>query len=210
MARVRLLLMAVALGAAFTAALALLPHSPSELQSLVVGAGVLAPLAALAAWLVLTPALFPGTVLAATCGLSFGVAAGTTLAWGGAVIGGLASFTIARAAGHEPLEQLGGARLRRLRERLAASGFAAVLAARLTPGVPAGGVHYAAGLASVRLRDFTAAIAIGALVRTVPYAILGAGLASGSAAVLVPVGASALAGAAAASLLLRRLRTVTI
>jgi len=208
MSHLRLLLLAALVGAAFTAAATLLPHSPSELRSVVIAAGAPAPLLALAAWLVLTPALFPGTVLAVACGLTFGIAGGTAVAWGGAVIGGVASFALARTVGHGPLERVGGDRLHRLSTLLARRGFVAVLAARLTPGVPASGVHYAAGLASVRVRDFTAAMAVGALVRTVPYAILGAGLASGSMAMLIGVGASVLAGAAAAALLLRRLRAV--
>ena len=62
------------------------------------GAGVAAPLAALVAWVLLTPALFPGTVLAAAGGLAFGALGGAVLALGGAVLGGLAAFTLARTA----------------------------------------------------------------------------------------------------------------
>jgi len=78
------------------AAAVLLPHSPAELRLLLLGAGVAAPVAALAAWILLTPALFPGTVLAAAGGLSFGAAGGAGLAFAGALAGGLASFALAR------------------------------------------------------------------------------------------------------------------
>jgi hypothetical protein len=58
---VGLIVVAVAAsGAAF-----LLPHTPSGLRGLLAGAGPAAPLIALAAWILLTPAMFPGTVLAA-------------------------------------------------------------------------------------------------------------------------------------------------
>jgi len=42
-------------------------------------------------------------------------------------------------------------------------GFAAVLAARLLPGVPATALHYACGMSPARTRAFAGAIAVGAL-----------------------------------------------
>jgi uncharacterized membrane protein YdjX (TVP38/TMEM64 family) len=185
----------------------LLPHSPAELRDLVLAAGVAAPVIVLAAWIVLTPALFPGTLLAAVGGLAFGAAGGTALATGGAVLGGLTAFALARTLGRRPAQQLANRspRLARLEALLERRGFAAVLAARLMPGVPASGLYYAAGLSPVRYGAFTAAIAIGALVRTAPYALLGNGLASGSALSLALAGASVVIGGAGALLLLRRL-----
>jgi uncharacterized membrane protein YdjX (TVP38/TMEM64 family) len=192
------------------AAAVALPHSPSDLRDLVLAAGVAAPLAALAAWVMLTPALFPGPVLAAASGLAFGAVGGTLLALAGAVLGGLAAFWLARTVMRAPAERLAerSGRLRRLNALLEQRGFAAVLAARLMPGVPASALHYAAGSSPVRGRAFTAAIAIGALLRTTPYALLGHGLASGSAAMLVIAAASIALGAAGAMLLLRSMRRI--
>jgi uncharacterized membrane protein YdjX (TVP38/TMEM64 family) len=193
---------------AFVAAAALLPHSPSELRDLVLAAGVAAPVAALAAWVVLTPALFPGTLLAAASGLTFGAIWGTALALGGAVLGGLAAFTLARTLARGPALRLvrRSTTLARAHGRLERHGFAAVLAARLMPGVPASGLYYAAGASSVGRGAFTAAIAIGALLRTTPYALLGQGLASGSAIPVIIAAASIATGAGGAMLLLRQLR----
>jgi hypothetical protein len=50
------------------------------------------------AWVILVPALFPGTVLAAAGGLTFGAAKGAALAFAGAVGCGLAAFALARTA----------------------------------------------------------------------------------------------------------------
>jgi uncharacterized membrane protein YdjX (TVP38/TMEM64 family) len=186
----------------------LLPHSPAELRDLVAGAGLAAPVAALVAWVLLTPALFPGTVLAAAGGLAFGAVGGAVLAFGGAVLGGLAAFTLARTAAGEVGQRLMGRspRLARVNEQLERRGFTAILAARLMPGVPATALHYAAGASPVRYGAFTAAIAIGALVRTAPYAVLGQGLASGSplaaALAVIPVAI----GAAGGMVLVRRMR----
>jgi uncharacterized membrane protein YdjX (TVP38/TMEM64 family) len=189
---------------AVVAAAALLPHSPSELRDLVLAAGVAAPVAALAAWVVLTPALFPGTLLAAASGLTFGAIWGTALALGGAVLGGLAAFTLARGPALRLVRR--SRALTRAHARLERGGFAAVLAARLMPGVPASGLYYAAGVSPVRRGGFTAAIAIGAILRTTPYVLLGQGLASGSTIPFIIAVASIAIGAGGAMLLLRQLR----
>jgi uncharacterized membrane protein YdjX (TVP38/TMEM64 family) len=81
-----------------------------------------------------------------------------------------------------------------------------VLAARMMPGVPVSWLHYAAGVSRVRPRAFCGAIAIGALLRTTPYALLGQGLAGGSLLTLAAAGGSIAIGGLAAALLLRRLR----
>jgi uncharacterized membrane protein YdjX (TVP38/TMEM64 family) len=187
-----------------------LPHSPSELRDLVLSAGVAAPVAVLAAWVVLTPALFPGPVLAAAGGLAFGALGGVALACCGAVLGGVAAFLLARTVARAPATRLArrSARLTRVNTLLERRGFAAVLAARIMPGVPATGLCYASGASAVRLRAFTPAIAIGALLRTTPYALLGHGLASGSAVSIGIAAASIAIGAAGAVLLARGLRGI--
>ena len=76
-------------------------------------------------------------------------------------------------------------------------------------GVPASGLHYAAVISPVRRSAFTAAIAIGALLRTTPYALLGEGLATGSAFALIIAASSIAIGTAGATLLLRQVRAAT-
>jgi uncharacterized membrane protein YdjX (TVP38/TMEM64 family) len=193
---------------AFVAAVIVLPHSPSGLRELLLSVGPAAPAIAIAAWIVLTPALFPGTVLAAACGLAFGMLGGAALAFGGAVAGGLAAFALARAGARGPVQRLVARkpRLARVHALLERRGFAAILAARLMPGIPATGLHYAAGVSPVRVRAFAAAIAIGALLRTVPYAMLGQGLGSGSITTLLAAAASIPLGALAAAVLVRQIR----
>jgi uncharacterized membrane protein YdjX (TVP38/TMEM64 family) len=204
----RLIALIAAAVPAFLAAAILLPHSPSALRELVLSVGPLAPLIAIAAWTLLTPALFPGTVLAAAGGLAFGAPAGSALAFGGAIAGGLAAFALARTAARAPLERLvqRKPRLARVHALLERRGFTAILTARLTPGVPAGWLHYAAGVSPVRARAFAAAMAVGALLRTAPYAVLGNGLGSGSTATVLLAAGSIGVGGIAAALLVRHLR----
>ena len=69
-----------------------------------------------------------------------------------------------------------GPRGRRWRAWLEANGFSAVLATRLAPGMPSGAVNYVAGLAGIRQRAFYAAVALGALPKTIAYVALGGAL----------------------------------
>ena len=205
----RRLLALLAVGVpAFVAAALVLPHSPAALRDALASAGPFAPAIALGVWLVLVPALFPATVLAAAGGLAFGVAGGCVLAIAGAVAGGLLAFALGRFGARTTVESLVGRRqkLARLTEVLERRGFAAVLAARLMPGVPAGLLHYVAGASPVRARPFAAALAIGALVRTVPYVLLGHGLGTGSVLTLVVAAGSIALGGIVAAVLVGSLR----
>ena len=53
-----------------------------------------------------------------------------------------------------------------------------MLTARLLPGTPASILNYAAGLTAMPLRAFAAAVALGALPKTVAYVALGGALAA--------------------------------
>ncbi len=174
--RIRIAVLAAGVGASAVAAAALAPHSPGALSAAVADLGVLAPLVVLAAWALLTPALFPGTVLAATGGLALGAVMGTAVSLAGALLGALAAFAVARAGGGRASGRIGGEHLRALRARLERRGFLAVLLLRAAPGVPATALNYAAGLSRIRVRDFAAGIALGGSPRVAAYALLGGSL----------------------------------
>ncbi|HET7046625.1 MAG TPA: VTT domain-containing protein [Solirubrobacteraceae bacterium] len=206
--RLRLAGLVVTVVGGFAAAAVLLPHSPGGLRGLLAGVGPAAPLIALAGWVLLTPAMFPGAVLAAAGGLAFGAVAGSVLAFSGAVTGGLAAFALARTAARRPAQRFVQRRhrLARIEPVLEQHGFASVLAARLMPGVPVTGLHYAAGISPVTARSFAGAIAIGALLRTVPYAILGQGLSSGSITTILIAAGTVVLGGVTAGMLVRQIR----
>jgi uncharacterized membrane protein YdjX (TVP38/TMEM64 family) len=204
----RLFVLAGLVALAFAAAALLLPHSPQQLREMALAAGLAAPVVALAAWVVLTPALVSGTVLAAAGGLAFGGPGGAALSVAGAVLGGLAAFGLARGIARGQAEAIlrERPRLGKLRALLEQRGVQTVVAARLMPGVPSTALHYVAGASPVRTRSFAAAIAIGALLRTTPYAFLGGGVGSGSIATVLVAIASIGIGGVAASLLFRQMR----
>jgi len=196
--------LAAALAAAF-AAVAALGIGPDDARRWVDAAGPAGPVLFVVVGAALGVALFPGHVTAAIAGMLFGAVAGTAIALAAAVIGALLCLLAARLLGADPVTALLGPKGRHWQAWVRAHGFSAVLTSRLAPGTPAGVVNYLAGLAGIRPRAFAAAVALGALPKTIAYVTLGGALSDplslrGAVAVALYAGA-ALGGA----LLARRL-----
>ncbi len=172
-ARRRLLLLALPIAAGFAAAFAFLPHDPAEVARIADAPTALLVAAAIAAWILLTPALVSGTLLAAATGLLLGGAAGMPVALLGATLGGIVAFGIARGFGRGPAETLAGERVVRLRERVERRPLLSIVLARAAPGSPATVLNYAVGLTRVRLRHFVAGSLIGGAPRVLAYTALG-------------------------------------
>jgi len=143
--------------------------TPGTITAAVHEAGAFAPLAFVALGAALACALFPGQVTATLGGALFGVAAGIPLVLAAVVVGGACAFGLARLVG-------GGLVPERWRTWVRERGVGAVLAARLLPGAPANVVNYAAGVSGMRLGTFLAAVALGAVPKTVAYVALGGAL----------------------------------
>ena len=150
--------------------------SPSELAAWAQSAGPAAPALFVLIAAVSTCVMFPGQVTATAAGVLFGVAAGVALTLAAATLGAAAAFLLARSVGAAPIGRLLGPRAAHWRTWIAERGFSAVLTARLLPGTPASVLNYAAGLTAMPLRAFAAAVALGALPKTVAYVALGGAL----------------------------------
>jgi uncharacterized membrane protein YdjX (TVP38/TMEM64 family) len=137
------------------------------------GYGVAGPLIFIAVSAALTPALFPGPLLAGASGLLFGTWLGTPISIISATLGASLAFALSRWIAHDAVTELQGPRLRALREWVGRRGFLSVLYARIVPGVPYSLVNYAAGLSPVALRTFAAATALGCAPRAFAYTALG-------------------------------------
>ena len=202
----RLLVLAAVVAGAF-AAVAFAGVDVDDARGWVEHSGSVGPVIFVVIGALLGVALFPGHVTAALAGMLFGTLAGTALALSAALIGAVLCFGVARALGAEAVLSLLGPRGRRWRDWVAENGFGSVLASRLAPGVPSGIVNYVAGLAGIRLRSFAAAVALGALPKTIAYVSLGGALSDPvSAKGAVAIGlytATALAGALVARKLIR-------
>ncbi len=179
-ARRRLLLLAVAIGAAFAAAFLLLPHDPGEVvrAAEAMPAGLVAG-AAFLAWTILTPALVSGTLLAAATGILLGGPAGMPVALAGAMMGSALAFLIARRFGRGPADALCGPRLEGLKAKVEERPILAVALIRIAPGSPAAILNYGAGLTRIRLREFLAGSVLGGAPRVLAYTALGGAIAEG-------------------------------
>jgi uncharacterized membrane protein YdjX (TVP38/TMEM64 family) len=150
--------------------------SVSQLAAWAQSAGPAAPAAFVLIAALSTCVLFPGQVSATAAGVLFGVAAGIALTLAAATLGAALAFLLARGVGAAPIGRLLGPRAAHWRTWISERGFSAVLTARLLPGTPASVLNYAAGLTSMRLRPFAAAVALGALPKTIAYVALGGAL----------------------------------
>ena len=172
----RLGALALAVGAAFVLVASSGSLSSERVRDWVDGFGAAAPLVFIALSALLTVCLFPGPLLAGASGLLFGTALGFPVSLCAAVLGACLAFSIARFVAGDAVAELGGARVRALRDWIGRRGFVAVLYARIAPGVPYSLVNYAAGLTPIRLGVFAAATAVGAAPRAFAYTALGGSL----------------------------------
>jgi uncharacterized membrane protein YdjX (TVP38/TMEM64 family) len=119
-----------------------------------------APLALLAAYLVLCPLGVPVSPLILAGGLVFGFGWGAALnfagTWGGAAV----TYLLGRLLGKDFVEHLLGERLRRLERMVERHAFWTLVRLRFVP-IPYALVNYAAALAGVRPTVFLSATALG-------------------------------------------------
>ncbi len=116
----------------------------------------------------------PGSLVAATNGVVFGIWWGTLLSWAGGMLGASAAFWLARLFGHALVARaIGQGNIERLDQFGAERGFWVVLIARLTPIVSFDLISYLAGLSSIGFGRFMLATAVGMLPGTFAWTALG-------------------------------------
>jgi len=153
--------------------------------------GAWAPVLFVVGYALITLTPVPKGALSAAAGVVFGLPLGAALVYGAALLGAALAFLLGRWLGRDAVERLTGTRLQRVDEVLARRGLLAVLTVRLVPLVPFSAINYAAGLSTVRRRDYAWGTAVGIIPGTLSYVALGSGLASGQVT-LVLVAASIL------------------
>jgi uncharacterized membrane protein YdjX (TVP38/TMEM64 family) len=116
----------------------------------------------------------PSFLITFANGLAFGVFWGWMLSVFGHVLAASVCFGISRALGRVPVEVLvGKAGLESADRWFARWGVYAIFAGRLLPGVAFDAISYAAGLTSMRFRNFLAATTLGIVPQTFLYSYLG-------------------------------------
>jgi len=115
----------------------------------------------------------PKNVFAAVGGVLFGLVLGIVVVLLAALLGAAAAFGLSRALGREAVERLTAERVARLDALLSRHGIPAIIAVRLVPVLPFTAINYAAGLTSVRTRDYALGTAVGIVPGTVSFVAVG-------------------------------------
>lgn len=164
-----------------------------ELRKQIAGVGPSAPVLFIVLYALVTLLPLPKNVLAGLAGVLFGLALGVVVVVVAALVGAAAAFALSRVLGREVVERITGGRVARVDALLHRRGMLAVIVVRLVPVLPFTVINYAAGLTSVRTRDYAFGTALGILPGTVSFVALGAyGTSPGSWPFLVSAAALAL------------------
>jgi len=118
----------------------------------------------------------PAALVLLVGGLCFGGLVGTMLGTAGIVLSGLMKFGIARAIGRDWLRGHFGPRFEAIDARVGRLGPTLVGFGTAYPVGPLSPFHWAAGLSSISLGSFAAALVLGAPVRASAYSFLGASM----------------------------------
>jgi uncharacterized membrane protein YdjX (TVP38/TMEM64 family) len=121
--------------------------------------GAWAPVAYLAGYVVLTVAFVPGALPTMAAGAIFGLGEGTLYAFLGEVLGGIASFVVARSVARPLVEARlkSSPRFAALDRAVAREGRRIVFMLRLSPAIPFNALNYALGVTTIRFVDYVVA-----------------------------------------------------
>lgn len=119
-----------------------------------------APVALIAAYVILCPLGVPASPLMITGGVVFGTVLGSVYNLLGTFLGGAATYFMGRALGRDFVLHLAGNRLKRVERMIARRGFWSMVGVRFLP-LPYPLVNYCAALAGIRPLLFLTTTAIG-------------------------------------------------
>lgn len=164
--------------------------TPAEAARLIRGYGAWSPACAVLLMVLHSFVPLPAEVIALGNGMVFGPALGVAVTWGGAMLGAILSFALARWLGRPLVRALLPARQwRRLETMPRHAGM--LLLARLVPVISFNLINYAAGLLGIAWWTFLWTTALGILPFTVAMVVLGYHMAEAPVWVWSAVGAAA-------------------
>lgn len=147
-----------------------------QLQIWLETAGVYAPilyviLYTLATWLIL-----PSTPLNLTGGAIFGIWWGTTWTTLAALAAAISAFIFTRTVGRKFVARKLAGRGNAIDTEIRQGGLFYIFAIRLLPIIPYGIVNFAAGLTSIKFKDYLLGTMLGTLPGVLPFVMMGAGI----------------------------------
>ncbi len=195
-ALIHLILLGVCV-AATAIALAWAGHlDPAQVQAELRAAGIWAPIVYLMLYVIATLLVLPSTALNLTGGAIFGPVGGVVWTSLGAIIAAAIAFAVARTVGRKAIARRLAGRWQAMDTEIRQGAVFYMFAVRLVPILPYGLVNFAAGLTSIRFRDYLLGTAIGTVPSVLPFVLLGStGVQAVQTGQIVPLlGALALTG----------------
>ncbi|MGB0563384.1 MAG: TVP38/TMEM64 family protein [Spirulinaceae cyanobacterium] len=148
----------------------------AQIEAWLERAGIWAPLIYIVLYTIGTLLILPSTPLNLSGGAIFGVVWGTVWTTVAALIAAIVAFAFTRTIGRQWIAQQLKGRWEGFDTEMRQGGLFYMAAIRLLPIIPYGIVNFAAGLTSIRTRDYLIGTAIGTVPGILPFVMMGAGL----------------------------------
>jgi uncharacterized membrane protein YdjX (TVP38/TMEM64 family) len=146
---------------------------PAQLQAWLKQAGIWAPIIYILVYTVATILVLPSTALNLTGGAIFGPWMGTLWTSIAAIIAAIVAFAFTRTVGREAIANRLAGRWQAMDAEMRQGGLFYMFAIRLLPIIPYGLVNFAAGLTSIRFRDYLLGTVLGTVPGVLPFVMLG-------------------------------------
>ncbi|MFB2937521.1 TVP38/TMEM64 family protein [Aerosakkonemataceae cyanobacterium BLCC-F154] len=170
--------------------------NPNQLQLWLKEAGIWAPVIYIVIYTIATILVMPSTALNLTGGAIFGPWLGTLWTSIGAIVAAVVAFIFARTSGREFVARRLAGKWQAMDAEMQQGGLFYMFAIRLLPIIPYGLVNFAAGLTSIKFRDYLLGTILGTVPGILPFVLLGSsGLQAIRTGDILPlIGALALTG----------------
>jgi len=136
--------------------------------------GLIAPIAFIVLYVIVTVAFIPASVVTLGAGVVFGVVKGSLLVFIGAMLGATAAFLVGRYIARDWVSRkvASNAKFQAIDEAIAREGRKIIFLIRLSPAFPFNLLNYALGLTKVSLKDYVLGTT-GIIPGTIMYVYLG-------------------------------------
>ncbi|VEP13957.1 conserved membrane hypothetical protein [Hyella patelloides LEGE 07179] len=147
-----------------------------QLQMWLENMGIWAPIIYILLYTIGTLLILPSTPLNLTGGAIFGIWWGTFWTTAAALIAAIVAFAFTRTVGRELISKKFAGRWEAIDAEIRLGGLFYMFAIRLLPIIPYGLVNFAAGLTSIKLKDYFLGTLMGTLPGVLPFVMMGAGI----------------------------------
>ena len=160
---------------------------PEKLQIWLAEMGIWAPILYMILYTIATLFILPSTPLNLTGGVLFGIWWGTLWTTLAALLAAMIAFMFTRTIGRDYMSRKLAGKWEAIDGEMYHGGLFYMIAIRLMPVIPYGIVNFAAGLTSIRFRDYFLGTTVGTLPGILPFVMMGAGFQSLSQGDIMPL-----------------------